>query len=143
MKVIVTAEKNDYTDWCACLIAKLFTTNQISFNDKEIDTVTINDTDEKRIYLSIFNLPFVLRIWNCICCEEECDEEICCEQVGYTLFLSAENASSECGFTSENGKPLCGGFIKMYWDYCATDCEDEKGAEQYIDEIIELNEDME
>ena len=143
MKIFVNAEENAYTDWCACLVAKLFATNHISFNGKEIDTVIINDADDKRIYLSIFNLPFVVRIWICICCEEDCDEDICYEQVGYTLFFAAEDASSESGFTSENGNPMCGGFIKMCCDCGATGYVDEDDEEEYEDEIVELNEDME
>ena len=121
MKVIVTAEKNDYTDWCACLIAKLFTTNQISFNDKEIDTVTINDTDEKRIYLSIFNLPFTIRLWNNILCEEETDEDYCVETVGYTFYCSAINECTDYTIPSGDGEALCGGYLKMKWAY--DDCD--------------------
>lgn len=59
MEVIVQTEKTMHADWCATLVATLFTTKHITFNGNEIDTVTIDGVDESRVYLSIFNLPFI------------------------------------------------------------------------------------
>lgn len=43
----------------------------------------------------------------------------------------------------EYGNPMCGGFIKMCCDCGATGYVDEDDEEEYADEIVELNEDME
>ena len=85
MNIYINAEKNAYTDWCGRVVANLFESRNITFNGIAIDEVEINAVDEKRIYLSIFKLPFTIRLWNNILCEEETDEDYCVETVGYTF----------------------------------------------------------
>lgn len=118
MEIIVNAAKTAYTDWCAFIVASLFDSRNITFNGREINMVEINAVDETRIYLSIFNLPFTIRIWNSIMCEEESDEDGYTETVGYTFYCSAINTPSEdCFIPSGDGEPLCGGYLRLHRNY--------------------------
>lgn len=117
MNIYINAEKNAYTDWCGMVVANLFNSRKITFNGIEIDEVEVNAVDDKRIYLSIFKLPFTIRIWNNIPCDEECDEDYCVETVGYTFYCSAINECTDYTIPSGDGEALCGGYLKMKWAY--------------------------
>ena len=63
MRIIAKVEMTNYAQWCSLVVASLFDSRNITFNGEEIDTVEIEAIDEQRIYLSILNLPFSIRIW--------------------------------------------------------------------------------
>ena len=133
MRIIAKGEMTNYAQWCSLVVASLFDSRNITFNGEEIDTVEIEAIDEQRIYLSILNLPFSIRIWNSILCEEETDEESCTEMIGYTFYCAAVGEHYEEDFPHGDGEALCGGYLKMQWNYDDISCHCEECSKSTMD----------
>lgn len=113
MKVIDSVKMPGFVQWCANFVKRVILAAHLQIDGKDVDTVEIVEIEDKRIYLSICGLPFIIRTWNYIPCEQDEQGMTCGEQVEYTLFLDQEYTVD--GVTSLNGRPIHGGVRKIRW----------------------------
>lgn len=113
MKVIDSVRMPGFVQWCANFVKRVIMAAHLQIDGKDVDTVEIVGIEDKRIYLSICGIPFIIRTWNYNPCERDNHGMICGEQVEYTLFVDQEYTVN--GVRSMNGKPLCDGVRKIRW----------------------------
>lgn len=114
MRVIDSVKMPGYSQWCSHFVERVVKLADLRIDGKKVDTVKIVYIEDKRIYLSIDKIPFIIRTWDYTPCERDKNGDICGEEVNYTLFLDKEYYVSE-GTLSVNGHPLSSGILKIFW----------------------------
>lgn len=115
MTIIDNVKMPGYTQWIEDFVERVISTSDLHIDGKKVDAVKIVDIDDKRIYLSIYDLPFIIRTWNYISCEQDSNKMTCGETVEYTLFFAGKEYTMPNGWVSANGKPICSGILKIKW----------------------------
>lgn len=114
MRVIDNVKLPGFVQWCSNFVKRVILPTQLHIDGKKVDTVEIVDIDEKRIYLSICGVSFIIRTWNYFPCEQDGNGMTCGEKVEYTLFL-VEEYTMPNGWVSGNGRPMSSGILKIKW----------------------------
>lgn len=115
MRVIDNVKMPGYAQWCANFIRRIFTKKHITLNGEEIDTIEIVYIDSKRIHLLVDDIPFIVRIWDYVPCENDSNGLICAENAKYTLFFAAAEYTFPSGIVSGNGMPVYSSVLRIKW----------------------------
>ena len=115
MRIIDNVKRPGFTQWCPDFVKRVIESTHMIICGNRVDTVEITEITDKRIYLSISGLPFIIRTWNYIPCEKDRSGKTCGERVDFTLFFAGEEYTFPNGLKSGNGVPMTSGALKIKW----------------------------